>query len=106
MTPPSAIASSTRHAKAGPEPDKAVHASKCFSSRKRHRPMGLKSEVRIFRSSAGCEEVGDGGVTTVIPSRIWHNGNERALSGVPFEAERCDLAYLARSVGHCSNHTC
>lgn len=65
ITPPSAIASSTSNANAGPEPDKAVHASKCFSSRKRHRPIGLKRDPKILRSRAGWDDFGAGGVTTV-----------------------------------------
>lgn len=70
ITPPSAIASRKMHANAGPEPARAVHASKCFSSRKRHRPM----EENIFRIMAlSVSSCGDGGRvdTTVMPSRIW-----------------------------------
>lgn len=70
MTPPSAIASRTKQANAGPLPLNAVHASKCFSSRKRCRPMGLKSCVRMLRSMVAFWEDGEGGVMMVIPSRI------------------------------------
>lgn len=69
MTPPSAMASSTKATKAGPDPAKAVHASKCFSSKNRTRPQGVNRERRIWREMGG-EEVG-GGVITVIPSPIY-----------------------------------
>lgn len=58
ITPPSAIASRKIHANAGPLPLSAVHASKCFSSRKRQRPMEEKM-VRIMRRSSSA--VGEGG---------------------------------------------
>lgn len=69
MTPPSAMASRKMHAKAGPEPESAVHASKCFSSRKRQRPIEEKMLRMMERSSS---ESSDGGsvLTTVMPSRI------------------------------------
>jgi hypothetical protein len=69
MTPPSVIASRNIHAKAGPDPDNAVHASKCLSSIKRQRPI----EENICRMiSLFCPWLSDGGrvETTVMPSRI------------------------------------
>jgi hypothetical protein len=63
------MASKNIHAKAGPDPESAVHASKCFSSRNLQRPI----EEKIFRIIAlSTSESGDGGIvdTTVIPSRI------------------------------------
>jgi hypothetical protein len=66
MTPPSAIASRNMHAKAGPDPDNAVHASKCFSSRNRHRPIEEKICDTICLGSEGGRLE-----TTVIPSRIY-----------------------------------
>lgn len=70
MTPPSAIASSTNRANAGPEPQTAVHASKCFSSRKRHRPIGWKRDKAIDRSRFAIGA--DVGIVerTVMPSLI------------------------------------
>jgi hypothetical protein len=69
MTPPSVIASRNMQAKAGPDPDNAVHASKCLSSRKRQRPI----DENIWRMiSLLCPCMSDGGrfETTVMPSRI------------------------------------
>jgi hypothetical protein len=69
MTPPSAIASRNMQAKAGPDPDRAVQASKCLSSRKRQRPI----EENIFRMiSLFNPSASEGGrfETTVMPSRI------------------------------------
>jgi hypothetical protein len=70
MTPPSAIASRNMQAKAGPDPDRAVQASKCLSSRKRQRPI----EENIFRMiSLFNPSASEGGrfETTVMPSRIY-----------------------------------
>ena len=63
------MASKKIHAKAGPEPERAVHASKCFSSRKRHLPMDEKI-LRMMDRSSSIE--GDWGkvLMTVMPSRI------------------------------------
>ena len=69
ITPPSIIASKKMHTNAGPEPDKAVQASKCFSSRKRHRPME-ENILRIIARSFSISIDGVNVVTTVIPSRI------------------------------------
>lgn len=71
MTPPSAIASKKMQANAGPDPDNAVQASKCFSSRNRHRPMEEKI-LRIRSRSSSSESEGGRVLTTVIPSRIWN----------------------------------
>lgn len=71
MTPPSAMASSTSATKAGPDPAKAVHASKCFSSRKRTLPQGVKRERRIWRVRGDDWDDVGGGVITVIPSPIY-----------------------------------
>ena len=69
ITPPSAIASSTTHANAGPEPESAVHASKCFSSKKRHRPI-VEKICRMIERSSSCVSEGGRVETTVMPSRI------------------------------------
>ena len=61
------IASRKMQAKAGPDPESAVHASKCFSSRKEQRPMEEKILSRIARSSSVMGELLH---RTVIPSRI------------------------------------
>ena len=70
MTPPSAMASRNMQAKAGPDPDRAVQASKCLSSRKRQRPIeeNIFRMISLFRLS-----MSEGGrfETTVIPSRIY-----------------------------------
>lgn len=71
MTPPSAIASRKIHANAGPEPESAVHASKCFSSRKRQRPMEEKMLRMILRSRSPSLDSGSV-LTTVMPSLILH----------------------------------
>lgn len=90
ITPPSAIASRKMHANAGPEPESAVHASKCFSSRKRHRPMDENMLRMMDRSSSDSSE-GDRELTTVMPSRIYmrhvrdrpeRDGDGRTLQGV------------------------
>lgn len=70
MTPPSAIASKNIHAKAGPDPESAVHASKFFSSRKRQRPIDENIFKMIERSSSASSDNGRL-LTTVIPSRIY-----------------------------------
>ena len=69
MTPPSAIASRKMHAKAGPEPDRAVQASKCFSSRNRHRPID-ENIFKIRARSLSSRSEGGRFETTVMPSRI------------------------------------
>src|SRR4051812_18290822 len=67
ITPPSVMASSTKATNAGPDPASAVHASKCFSSMKRHLPHDEKMP-RSISLCKGCEE---GMVeTTVIHFRI------------------------------------
>jgi hypothetical protein len=68
MTAPSAIASRKTQAKAGPEPARAVQASKCFSGRKRQRPTEEKRERRMDESRGGAEE--GRGERMVMPSRI------------------------------------
>ena len=70
ITPPSAIASKKVHTNAGPEPAKAVHASKCFSSRKRHRPMDENMLRMMLLSVSWCGEGGRFDMT-VMPSRIY-----------------------------------
>lgn len=70
ITPPSAIASRNIHAKAGPHPDNAVHASKCLSSRKRQRPIEEKICLTITLEFTS-ESEGGRFETTVIPSRIY-----------------------------------
>ena len=85
MTPPSAIASRNMQAKAGPDPDRAVQASKCFSSRKRHRPI----EENIFRMiSLFNPSASEGGrfETTVMPSRICQASY--TLTGAALQNER------------------
>lgn len=72
ITPPSAIASRKIQAKAGPDPDRAVQASKCFSGRNRQRPIEQKifkiiDESNSFSSSCELEDRVE---TTVMPSRI------------------------------------
>lgn len=75
MTPPSAMASKINATNAGPDPATAVQASKCFSSKKRHRPH----EVKMARMSAR-DKGSATGVTMVIPSRICsqHGANKNA----------------------------
>lgn len=70
MTPPSAMASRKTQAKAGPLPASAVQASKCFSSRKRHRPTALKMDRSVRRSVVRDELEGSSVERTVMPSRI------------------------------------
>lgn len=69
MTAPSTIASRKTHANAGPDPASAVHASKCFSGRKRHLPTEEKIERTIDESMAGASA--GSGERMVIPSRIY-----------------------------------
>lgn len=69
MTPPSAIASKKIQAKAGPDPERAVQASKCFSSKKRHLPMDEKI-LRMMDRSRSIEVDWGKVLTTVMPSRI------------------------------------
>lgn len=92
MTPPSAMASRNMHANAGPEPESAVHASKCFSSKNRQRPMDEKILRIIDRSTSVLGEIGSV-ETTVIPSRICgaFRGLYRTLKA---------QTDLARGVGH------
>jgi hypothetical protein len=95
ITPPSAIASKNIHANAGPDPDSAVHASKCFSSRNRQRPMEEKI-LRIMERSSSMEVDNGKVLTTVIPSRIYrnkHKYSEKNLGG--------DVTDFTRGVGHC-----
>jgi hypothetical protein len=69
ITPPSAMASKKTHANAGPDPLRAVHASKCFSSVNRHRPIDEKIFKIMLRFTSLSGDKGSG-VTTVMPSRI------------------------------------
>jgi hypothetical protein len=75
ITPPSAIASRNTHANAGPEPERAVHASKCFSSRNLQRPIEEKMVCMMDCSSSADAWEEDGrdckGDMTVMPSRIY-----------------------------------
>ena len=80
MTPPSAMASKNIHAKAGPDAESAVQASKYFSSRNRHRPIELKmvdtrvcSTSSLFCAVVPLKEVGKFEIT-VMPSRIYIAG--------------------------------
>lgn len=94
MTPPSAIASKTKQTKAGPEPQTAVTASKCysvhrqqpaqrvrqarvatkrertFSSMNRHFPSGVNKASKISRLTLIIGSEGLRVESTVIPSRI------------------------------------
>ncbi len=64
------MASRNMHAKAGPDPDNAVHASKCLSSRNRQRPIEEKICLTIC---VLCPSDSEGGRVemTVMPSRIY-----------------------------------
>lgn len=99
MTPPSAIASKNIQANAGPEPESAVHASKCFSSRNRHRPME-ENMLRIICRSRST--VDDSGIefTTVMPSLICSARRSAFLGGRPAPKH---ITYSTRSVGHCTD---
>ena len=96
MTPPSAIASRNMQAKAGPDPDRAVQASKCFSSRKRQRPI----EENIFRIiSLFNPSASEGGrfETTVMPSRICQ------ASHIYCRRKYTEGTHATWCVGHCAD---
>jgi len=57
-------------AKAGPDPDSAVQASKCLSSRKRQRPIEEKIFRMISLFNPSALSAGGRFETTVMPSRI------------------------------------
>lgn len=100
MTPPSAIASRKTHAKAGPEPARAVQASKCFSSRKRHFPTAEKMESRMDLSVSAEGSESGRGVRMVIPSRICYVCQPRSGTGALGVRSG---AYFARGVRHSTN---
>ncbi len=92
------MASNTKATNAGPDPARAVQASKCFSSRNRHRPQDVKIASMRARDSES-----DTGVTIVIPSRIW-----RALLSHGKNAKKCHReegeTYFTRGVWHRSDN--
>jgi hypothetical protein len=90
ITPPSASASRNTHANAGPDPESAVHASKCFSSRKRTRPTELNTASRIDRSAGRASEI------TVMPSRICARVSARRPQGGGDERGRACSASRGR----------
>lgn len=101
MTPPSAMASRKMQANAGPEPDKAVQASKCFSSRKRQRPIDENMLRMMDRWSSDSSE-GERLLTTVMPSRIW----KRSQPSGRLDALRGRHTDLAGGIGHSTDDFC
>lgn len=102
MTPPSAIASRTRQAKAGPDPERAVQASKCFSSKNLHLPIGLNMDVKILRSRLAMLDPVAGGVHTVMPSRIC---GRYSVNSSRFRGKSESVTHLARRIWHCSDNS-
>ena len=118
ITPPSAIASKKVHTNAGPEPAKAVHASKCFSSRKRHRPMD-ENMLRMMLLSVSWYGEGGRFDMTVMPSRIcgmnerwkkkkkkkkWEwSGGCQLFFFFAYVRKEVEMTYFAWGIRHSSN---